>query len=149
MRVTFAIYTIGFTRSSAERFFERLRAADVRRVLDVRLHNDSQLAGFAKAADLPYFLRELIGAKYEHDTLLAPDEELFGAHKRERLPWAEFESRYLRLLKQRGVPGALDRSSFEATSTSLLCSEPAAVNCHRGLLAEVLAGEWGATVVHL
>jgi uncharacterized protein (DUF488 family) len=147
--VTFEVCTIGFTRSSAERFFERLEAAGVQRVLDVRLHNDSQLAGFAKAGDLPYFLRELLGAEYEHDTRLAPDEELFGAYRREQLPWAEFQNRYLRLLEQRGVPGVLDPSSFEAKRTALLCSEPVAANCHRGLLAGVLAREWGVTAVHL
>jgi uncharacterized protein (DUF488 family) len=66
------IYTIGFTQTTAERFFTRLGGVGVRRLLDVRLNNTSQLAGFAKAKDLPYFLQELVGATYEHEPLLAP-----------------------------------------------------------------------------
>jgi uncharacterized protein (DUF488 family) len=73
--VTLEIFTIGFTQTTAERFFGRLRAAHVQRVLDARLHNDSQLAAFAKAGDLPYFLAALVGASYEHDLRLAPDED--------------------------------------------------------------------------
>ena len=56
------IYTIGFTQTTAEHFFGRLKAARIQRLLDVRLNNSSQLAGFAKARDLPYFLHELVGA---------------------------------------------------------------------------------------
>lgn len=147
--MTLEICTIGFTRSTAEHFFGRLKGAGVQRVLDIRLHNDSQLAGFAKAADLPYFLRELVGADYEHDTRLAPSDELFDAFRAKQLGWDEFTRRYQALMHERGVPAALDRARFEATKTALLCSEPSAANCHRGLLAELLAREWSATVTHL
>ena len=82
------IYTIGFTQTTAEHFFGRLKAAGVRRLLDVRLNNSSQLAGFAKAKDLPYFLRELVGATYEHEPLLAPTQELLDEYKKRKGDWA-------------------------------------------------------------
>lgn len=143
------IFTIGFTQTSAERFFKRLKDARVARVLDIRLHNDSQLSAFAKAGDLPYFLRELVGASYEHDLRLAPDEALLAAVRKEKLPFDQFQSRYRRLMASREVPGALDREGFERQRTALLCSEARADACHRGILAEMLQHAWGATVTHL
>jgi uncharacterized protein (DUF488 family) len=77
------IYTIGFTQTTAERFFERLRQAQVQRLLDVRLNNSSQLAGFAKAQDLPYFLERLVGATYEHDPRLAPTQDILDGYKKQ------------------------------------------------------------------
>jgi uncharacterized protein (DUF488 family) len=82
------IYTIGFTQTTAERFFERLADVGVARLLDVRLNNTSQLAGFAKAKDLPYFLRRLIGATYEHEPLLAPTQELLDEYKKRKGDWS-------------------------------------------------------------
>lgn len=49
------IYTIGFTQTSAEQFFDRLIKAGVKKIVDARLNNRSQLAGFAKQEDLKYF----------------------------------------------------------------------------------------------
>lgn len=143
------ILTIGFTQSSAERFFERLKEARVERVLDIRLHNDSQLAAFAKAGDLPYFLRELVGASYQHDVRLAPDEGLLAAVRKQKLPFDQFEADYRALMAERNVPGILDRAAFERQRTVLLCSEPTADRCHRGVLAAILADAWAATVKHL
>lgn len=81
------IYSIGFTQTTAEHFFGRLKSAGVERLLDVRLNNSSQLAGFAKARDLPYFLRELVGARYEHEPLLAPTQELLDQYKKKKCSW--------------------------------------------------------------
>lgn len=142
------IATIGFTRSTAERFFQRLRAAGVRRVLDIRLHNSSQLAGFSKYPDIAYFVRELCGATYEHDRRLSPSEALFAAIKREGLPWVEYEARFLALMGERGIPERLDRAAFE-TKTVLLCTEAGPEQCHRRLVAELLAERWGARIEHL
>jgi uncharacterized protein (DUF488 family) len=93
------IYTIGFTQTTAEHFFGRLKAAGVQRLLDVRLNNSSQLAGFAKAKDLPYFLRELVGATYEHEPLLAPTQELLDEYKKRKGDWGSYE----RILGQIGT----------------------------------------------
>jgi uncharacterized protein (DUF488 family) len=144
------IYSIGFTQTTAESFFGRLRRSGVQRLLDVRRNTSSQLAGFAKDRDLPYFLRELVGAEYAHEPLLTPTEELFKAYKRQgAMPWAEFEGRFLALLRERQVERRLDPGSF-LTPTALLCSEATPELCHRRLALEYLARHWdGVRIVHL
>lgn len=135
------IYTIGFTQSTAERFFGRLANAGVRRLLDVRLNNRSQLAGFAKAQDLPYLLRELIGAAYEHQPLLAPTRELLDAYKKRKGAWVEYEREFLELMRARRIEEHLEPAEF-AVPTALLCSEATAEHCHRRLVCDYLAGHW-------
>lgn len=144
------IYTIGFTRTTAEHFFGRLKEHGIERLLDVRLNNRSQLAGFAKSADLSYFLRELVGADYEHETRLAPTEELLDAYKkRGEMPWEEYERLFLELMRERRIEAELDRARF-ARRTVLLCSEDTAERCHRRLIAEYLADRWqDVRIVHL
>jgi uncharacterized protein (DUF488 family) len=143
------IYTIGFTQTTAEHFFSRLAAARVERLLDVRLNNSSQLAGFAKARDLPYFLRELLGASYEHEPLLAPTQELLDQYKKQRGDWSTYEQRFLALMRERQIQHALDAEGFKAP-TALLCSEATPEHCHRRLVAEYLADYWSDTqIVHL
>lgn len=143
------IYTIGFTQTTAERFFGRLRDARVERLLDVRLNNSSQLAGFAKAQDLPYFLRELVGATYEHEPRLAPTQELLDDFKKRRGSWADYEPRFMALLAERRVETLLSPADFERR-TALLCSEATAEHCHRRLVCEYLDERWGGvTAVHL
>ena len=135
------IYTIGFTQTTAEHFFGRLKAAGVQRLLDVRLNNSSQLAGFAKAKDLPYFLRELVGATYEHEPLLAPTQELLDEYKKRKGDWESYERRFLDLMTERQIEHALSPAEFELP-TALLCSEATAENCHRRLVCEYLADRW-------
>lgn len=136
------IYTIGFTQTTAERFFGRLKDAGVKRLLDVRLNNQSQLAGFAKSKDLPFFLRELCGADYHHERLLAPDQAILDAFKKRKdMSWAEYEERFLALMRERSIERRLDPASF-ATPTALLCSEATPEHCHRRLVVEYLAGHW-------
>lgn len=143
------IYTIGFTQTTAERFFGRLKDAGVKRLLDVRLNNSSQLAGFAKAKDLPYFLWELIGARYEHEPLLAPTQHLLDEYKKKKGPWALYVDGFLQLMKQREIERVLDPADFQAT-TALLCSEAGPEHCHRRLACEYLAQHWrGLQVIHL
>ncbi len=144
------IYSIGFTQTTAEHFFGRLRHSGVQRLLDVRRNTSSQLAGFAKARDLPYFLRELLGAEYAHEPLLTPTEELLKAYKRQgAMPWTEYEERFLALLHERQVERRLDPGLF-STPTALLCSEATPEHCHRRLALEYLARHWdGLQIVHL
>lgn len=144
------IYTIGFTQTTAERFFGRLRSAGVKRLLDVRLNNRSQLAGFAKSKDLPFFLRELCGASYEHATILAPSQEILDAYKKRKdMSWSDYEERFLALMRERAVERRLDPSSFR-TPTALLCSEATPEHCHRRLVVEYLAQHWpDVRAVHL
>ncbi len=144
------IFTIGFTQTTAEDFFGRLKAHRIERLLDVRLNNRSQLAGFAKRDDLAYFLRELIAAKYEHAPLLAPSPEILAAYKKRKdMSWGEYEERFLGLMRERHIERELSPEEFEQR-TVLLCSEATPERCHRRLVVEYLADHWPALVaVHL
>jgi uncharacterized protein (DUF488 family) len=135
------LFTIGFAKKSAREFFERLRQAGIRKVVDIRLNNVSQLAGFTKKDDLAYFLEVVGGIGYEHRLELAPTKEILDGYKKKTLTWPQYEERFCALMAERQpetllVPGDLDRAC-------LLCSEPKADKCHRRLVAEYLAGKWG------
>ncbi len=143
------IYTIGFTKKTAAEFFGALRRAGIKRLIDVRLNNTSQLAGFAKRHDLEYFLDEICQAEYRHEPMLSPDQELLDGFKKKTVPWEQYESRFLELLAEREAETLVDRRLFDVPAV-LLCSEPTAEHCHRRLVAEYLAGVWGdVKVVHL
>jgi uncharacterized protein (DUF488 family) len=143
------IYTIGFTQTTAERFFSRLAEAQVERLLDVRLNNSSQLAGFAKAKDLPYFLRELVGASYEHEPMLAPTQAMLDEYKKRKGVWSNYETQFFDLLKSRRIDTVLSAADFERR-TALLCSEATAEQCHRRLVCEYLAQHWPSVrAIHL
>jgi uncharacterized protein (DUF488 family) len=135
------IYTAGFAGWSAPEFFGRLREVHVRRLVDVRLHNTSQLAGFAKRDDLAYFLDALVGISYEHDPLLAPTSEMLDAYRRKRLSWDEYAAEFAALLDERRVHEQLSRRAFE-TPTLLLCSEHRPDRCHRRLVVQHLGRHW-------
>ncbi|AEB10006.1 DUF488 domain-containing protein [Desulfobacca acetoxidans] len=140
------IYTIGFTKKSAEEFFEILKQNGIKCLIDVRLHNQSQLAGFAKRNDLKYFLRELCGTEYQHEPRLAPTEEILEDYRHKKIGWEEYRQRFLKLLADRKVAEFLPRQLFE-TPTVLLCSESQAEYCHRRLVAEYLQRVWGDVVI--
>jgi uncharacterized protein (DUF488 family) len=143
------ICTIGFTRKSATEFFELLRAAGIARLIDVRLHNVSQLAGFSKRDDLAYFLREICRAEYVHEPLLAPTEELLAAYRGRLIRWDEYERRFNALIAEREIERTVPRERF-AVPAVLLCSEATAERCHRRLVAEYLAEKWGdVSIRHL
>jgi len=140
------IYSIGFTQKSAGEFFGALKAHGIERLLDVRLNNTSQLAGFAKQADLPYFLREICGAAYEHEPLLAPTQEILDAFKKHKGSWDAYTEAYLALIRSRKVETVLSKESFQKR-TVLLCSEPTAEHCHRRLALEYLQMHWKDVVI--
>jgi len=143
------IFTIGFTQKSAEEFFGLLQDNGVTLLVDIRLSPNSQLAGFTKQDNLPYFLDKLIGCGYKYEQRLAPSKELLGAYRKDK-DWAAYEKQYLTLLAERGVPGALDKGMFEKERACLLCSEPNADFCHRRLPAEYLQANWdGVTIIHI
>ena len=143
------IYTIGFTGKSAESFFGLLKANGIQQLVDIRLNNTSQLAGFTKSENLPFFLREICGADYVHETRLAPTEQIFAKLKKQKGTWEEFERAYVELLDERRVAKEIDRSLFKRKSV-LLCSEPEAAHCHRRLVAEYFKRHWrNVTIIHL
>jgi uncharacterized protein (DUF488 family) len=143
------ICTIGFTKKSAAQFFGILKKADVKQLVDARLNNVSQLAGFTKRDDLEFFLRELCDAAYRHELLLAPTQTLLDSYKKRQLPWGEYEEAFLQLMAERRIEDRIDPAIFR-TRTVLLCSEPTAERCHRRLVVEYLDKAWGGvTAVHL
>ena len=143
------LFTIGFTKKTAQEFFEALAGAGIKTLIDVRLNNKSQLAGFSKQADLEYFLDEICSIKYIHEPLLTPTEEMFKAYRSKSIDWEEFGRRYRDLLGKRAVSDHLDRTPFTENAI-LLCSEPDADHCHRRWAAEHLRDAWGGLdLVHL
>jgi len=141
------IYSIGFTQKSASQFFGTLKAHGIERLLDVRLNNTSQLAAFAKQADLAYFLREICDADYEHEPLLAPTQGILDAYKKHKGEWEDYEEAFLALIQARSIESALEQESF-ARKTVLLCSEPTAEHCHRRLVLEYLQKHWKGVQIH-
>jgi len=138
------VATIGFTQTSAQRFFDRLAEAGVKKVLDIRLHNTSQLAGFAKADDLAFFLSRIGGIEYEHQPLLAPTDDILKAFKKEKGDWAVYQDRFLTLMRQRRVEERLNPEMLNGTC--LLCSEAKPHHCHRRLVVEYLNREWNGAL---
>ena len=143
------VYTIGFTKKTAAQFFESLKSAGIRRLIDIRLRGASQLAGFAKQTDLPYFLNAICNAEYVHEPLLTPPKDLLDAYRKKQVRWEDFERTFLAALAERRVEDRLSRDLF-ATPAVLLCSEAEPVYCHRRLVAEYLQAKWGGLeIVHL
>lgn len=143
------IFTIGFTGSTAENFFSRLRDAGVKKVIDTRLWADTQLSGFARKKDLPFLLKNLSGADYEHKIDLAPSENILKDFKNKEISWPEYETRYLQLLHDRYIADKL--SADDVADTCFLCAEKTPHHCHRRLLAEYLQKEWNTAIeiIHL
>ncbi|MDR1675109.1 MAG: DUF488 domain-containing protein [Tannerella sp.] len=130
------LYTIGFTEKSAETFFKLLQRAGVKKILDIRINNVSQLAGFAKGKDLEYFAKEIVGADYEHNTELAPTKELLRSYRDKIVNWEQYEKEYIHILNRRNVVQKIDFDKLNGVC--LLCSEHKPDMCHRRLLAEYL-----------
>ena len=142
------LFTIGFTRKSAEHFFTMLSKAGVQRVIDIRLHNVSQLAGFAKRDDLRFFLKAICGADYLHLPELAPTKELLDAFRKDGGNWPAYEKDFLKLIAARQIEKRVAKDLVHWGC--LLCSEETPDHCHRRLVAEYLADKWGdVAITHL
>ena len=142
------IATIGFAGKSARQFFRLLQEAGIRRIVDVRLHNTSQLSGFAKRDDLAWFAGELYGMEYVHESGLAPTNELLREYRQKRINWKTYESRFLALMKERRIEFSLSKETMD--NGCLLCSEDQPHHCHRRLVAEYLDSHWGGlAITHL
>lgn len=142
------VYTIGFTKTSAESFFNRIQKAGVKRIIDVRLNNVSQLAGFAKKNDLCYFLDVICRIAYLYRPELAPTKELLAAFKKKGGQWADYESNFLELLASRRIDQSIRPDEIDGAC--LLCSEDKPQHCHRRLVVEYLKEKWGQLdIIHL
>ncbi len=142
------LFTIGFTKKSAEAFFTKLQQAGVKRLVDVRLHNNSQLAGFSKRDDLAYFLRSIAGIEYVHRLDLAPTSELLDRYKKADHDWAAYERDFRALIQGRHIESTVPRELL--AHGCLLCSEDKPDHCHRRVVAEYLRDHWQSVeITHL
>lgn len=140
------IFTIGFTKKSAEQFFTRLKNAGVRRVVDVRLNNVSQLAGFAKKDDLKYFAKAICGVDYVHVPALAPTADILDPYKKSKNgDWPLYERQFLDLMQKRRIEETVPKEILDGGC--LLCSEEKPHHCHRRLVAEYLKEKWGSVEI--
>lgn len=142
-------FTIGFTQKSAETFFELVRSNKVSRIIDVRLNNTSQLAGFAKRDDLKFFLNELCNTDYFHIKELAPTKNILDEYKKKIITWEAYEDKFLNIISQRNIGRTINRSLLD--NGCLLCSEHKPHHCHRRLVVKYLNEHWDTDieVVHL
>lgn len=138
---TLNLFTIGFTQKSAEQFFETLLKSGVKRVIDTRLNNVSQLAGFAKRKDLEYFLRKLGNIEYIHCLDFAPTQDILDEYKKQKGDWDVYEQKFLQLIRDRKIEEKISPDILDGGC--LLCSEAKPHNCHRRLVAEYLNHKWG------
>ena len=142
------LFTIGFTQKSAQKFFESLKKAGVKRVIDTRLNNVSQLAGFTKKTDLEYFLKTIGNIDYVHLLDLAPTQDMLDEYKKKKGAWTTYEKKFLQLIDNRQIEKKVSPALIE--NACLLCSEAKPHQCHRRLVAEYLNGKWGnVSICHL
>ena len=138
--------TIGFTKKTAQRFFELLKSSGAQRIVDVRLNNQSQLAGFAKRNDLAWLAREICGMDYIHIPDLAPTKELFNDFRQGKIQWEEYEPRFRDLMTTRKIESTVSKEMV--SDGCLLCSEDQPHFCHRRLVAEYLNEKWGGVEIN-
>jgi len=142
------VFTIGFTKKNAEQFFGRLKQPGLVRLVDARLNNISQLAGFTKKDDLRFFLRQIRNIDYLHMPELAPSQDILDDYKKNGGDWATYERKFLALMEKRRVEDKVSKDTINGGC--LLCSEPTPEHCHRRLVAEYLKSRWGdLEIVHL
>lgn len=143
------LYTIGFTKKNAGQFFEALKRAGVKKLVDIRLNNTSQLAGFAKKEDLKYLFETICGGSYHYYPSLAPTQDILDALKKRKGSWADYDTRFQALMQERRAIETLDRTFFEE-ACCLLCSEATPEHCHRRLVAEAMRRQWpDIEIIHL
>lgn len=140
------LYTIGFTKKTARAFFEVLITHKIKRVIDIRLNNKSQLAGFAKGSDLEYFLKTIANIGYLYMPQFAPTKELLDSYRQKTISWEEYEREFSKIMTERQIEKFV--TPDELDHACLLCSEPTAGNCHRRLVAEYIQLKWGDVTIH-
>lgn len=146
MKNTVNLFTIGFTKKSAKDFFEILIESGIKTIIDTRLNNVSQLAGFTKRSDLEYFLQKIGKIQYVHLLDLAPTKDILDAYKKNGGDWETYEKQFLQLIAERKIEEKVSTDLLDGGC--LLCSEPTPHNCHRRLVAEYLSEKLGSIKIH-
>jgi uncharacterized protein (DUF488 family) len=143
------VYTIGYERRPLSELIGALRQAGVDAVIDIRLRNTSQLAGYTKRDDLAFLLQEGFAIAYEHHPELAPTDEILDTYHADH-DWPGYESRFRALLAERQAETVGRAILARYHAPCLLCHEASAEHCHRRLVAERWAAHIpGLMVVHL
>ena len=132
------LYTIGFTQKSAREFFNKIKSNNIELLVDIRLNNVSQLAGFAKGKDLEYFLKEICNCEYSHDDVFAPTKVLLDNYRSNKVAWSEYEDVFAKIMENRQIEERFKKLYSNYKNVCLLCTEPTAEQCHRRLVAEYL-----------
>lgn len=143
------IYTMGFTQKTAEQFFEKIKRNNIQVVIDVRLNNQSQLAGFTKGKDLEYFLKTICNCLYEHEIIFAPTKEILSSYKNGKIDWEKYVIEFEKLMVSRKMADYFEKKYLKYDNVLLLCSEPTPENCHRRLLAEEFSQGKDYEISHL
>lgn len=142
------LFTIGFTKKTAQKFFDTIKKAGVERVIDTRLNNVSQLAGFTKKSDLQYFLKTIADIDYVHLLDLAPTKDILDEYKKKKGDWATYEQKFVQLIANRQIEKKVSPEQID--NACLLCSEAKPHHCHRRLVAEYLNNKWeNINICHL
>ncbi len=143
------IYSMGFAQKNAERFFNLIRSNEIEVLIDIRLNNKSQLAGFTKGNDLPFLLKEICNCKYVHKIDYAPTKDILSAYQKKEIDWRGYEERFLPLIVKRKIELDFGKSFSNNQRVCLLCTEPTPEMCHRRLVAEYLQKKFNAEVRHI
>lgn len=144
------IYTIGFAQKNAEQFFNLIRNNEIEVLIDIRLNNKSQLAGFTKGNDLPFLLREICNCKYVHKSDYAPTKEILSSYQKKKIGWREYEELFLPLIENRRIENDFEESFSMYKKVCLLCTEPMPKMCHRRLVADYLKKRIaGISIIHI
>lgn len=144
------LYTIGFTQKSAQQLFELIKSNNIDILVDIRLNNKSQLAGFTKGDDLRYFLKEICNCEYQHCIEYAPTKDILDGYKKKTISWDEYVRQYIPLMQKRNVVQKFAERFSKYRAVCLLCSEPTPEYCHRRLLSEMIIADYPAiTVKHI
>lgn len=145
------VYTIGFTQKHAEDFYEKIKAAKIDLLIDVRLNNTSQLASFSKFPDIVYFLDKLCNVRYCHDVKLSPTEVLLKSYKKGETTWSDYEVIFRKTMEDRNITEHIQKqyAKYKDANICLLCSEPTAEKCHRRLVAEYFNEVFNSQTIHI
>ena len=132
------IYTMGFAQKNAETFFELIKKNEIELLIDIRLNNKSQLAGFTKGPDLKYFLKRICNCEYDHCIEFAPTKEILDAYKKNQISWQQYVDQFIPLMERRNAVEIFNKKYKNFNSVCFLCSEPTPEKCHRRLLSDII-----------
>lgn len=146
------IYTIGFTKKDAKTFFTLLKDNGISVVVDVRLNNTSQLAGFTKYPDIKYFLAKCIKCHYISDKRFSPEEKTLKDYKSKLISWDDYVKQFNSTMDKRRIKEYISdkyKDIIKDETICFLCSEETAEYCHRRLIAEMFSEIYDLEIVHL